>query len=75
MKWKANTDAMIKKAYARLWMVKKLKSRRANLTDLIDVYMPTEESSTKKKNRKRNMTWFNPPYSANVKTNLGKEFL
>ena len=39
LKWKANTDAMIKKAYARLWMVKRLKSRGANLTDLTDVYI------------------------------------
>ena len=41
LKWKANTDAMIKKAYARLWMVKRLKSRGANLTDPIDVYIHT----------------------------------
>ena len=25
----------------------------------------------KKNNRSRNITWFNPPYSANVKTNVG----
>ena len=25
--------------------------------------------------RKRNVTWFNPPYSATVKTNIGKKFL
>ena len=25
--------------------------------------------------RKRKVTYFNPPYSANVKTNIGKEFL
>ena len=25
--------------------------------------------------RKRNITWFNPPYDAQVKTNLGKQFL
>ena len=37
LKWKANTVAMIKKAYARLWMVKRLKSSGANLTDLTDV--------------------------------------
>ena len=30
---------------------------------------------TKKKNRKRNVTWFNPPYSANVKSNVGRDFL
>ena len=30
---------MTKKACARLWMVKRLKVRGANLTDLIDVYI------------------------------------
>ena len=41
LKWRANTDAMTKNAYARLWMMKRLKVRRrgANLTDLIDVYI------------------------------------
>jgi hypothetical protein len=38
-------------------------------------YEPPTVSPTKKKNRKRNMTWFNPPYSMNVKSNIGKEFL
>ena len=28
-----------------------------------------------KKNRTRNITWFNPPFSKNVKTNVGKKFL
>ena len=30
---------------------------------------------SKKKKRKRNITWFNPPFSEHVKTNIGKEFL
>ena len=30
---------------------------------------------TTKKNRKRNIIWFNPPYNKNVKTNIGKIFL
>ena len=30
---------------------------------------------TKKKNRKRNILWFNPPWNSEVKTNVGKEFL
>ena len=29
----------------------------------------------KPKNRKRKVIWFNPPYSANVKTNIGKIFM
>ena len=32
---------------------------------------PTED----KKSRKRKITWFNPPYSKNVQTNIGKQFL
>ena len=28
-----------------------------------------------KNNRKRNITWYNPPYSKNVKTNIGHHFL
>ena len=31
--------------------------------------------SKKKKKKKRNITWFNPPFSQHVKTNIGKEFL
>ena len=38
-------------------------------------FQPPQELTTKKRNRKRNITWFNPPYSANVQTNVGKEFL
>ena len=30
---------------------------------------------TKQKNRNRKVTWFNPPFSKNVKTNIGKQFL
>ena len=30
---------------------------------------------SKKKKRKRDITWFNPPFSEHVKTNIGKEFL
>ena len=28
----------------------------------------------KRKNRRRNITWFNPPYSQNVSTNIGRRF-
>ena len=31
--------------------------------------------SHKKKSRKRNIVWFNPPFSEHVKTNIGKVFL
>ena len=38
-------------------------------------YEPLTEPIDKKKNRKKPVTWFNPPYSINVKSNIGKEFL
>ena len=34
-----------------------------------------EGERKKKKNRKRKITWFNPPFSNNLKTNLGREFI
>ena len=36
--------------------------------------VPTNNTNQKKK-RKRKIIWFNPPYSMNVKTNIGKSFL
>ena len=36
-------------------------------------YVKTNGSA--KRSRKRNIVWFNPPYSDHVKTNIGKEFL
>ena len=36
---------------------------------------PTPDSSQKSRNRQRNITWFNPPYSQNVETKVGKCFL
>ena len=41
-------------------------------------FEPPETNRTKKKNKNRkrnNVCWFNPPFSLNVKTNVGKEFL
>ena len=32
-------------------------------------------NSGKSRNRQRHITWFNPPYSTNVTTNIGKKFL
>ena len=41
------------------------------------IYTPVIESnnSERKKTRKRKIIWFNPPYSINVETNIGKTFL
>ena len=38
LSWKSNTENMVKKAYKRLWMVKRLKQKGANLEDLVDIY-------------------------------------
>ena len=35
----------------------------------------SEKSNVKKKRRKRQITWFNPPFSMNVKSSVGKQFL
>ena len=35
----------------------------------------TEPNQSKKRNRKRNITWFNPPFSLSVSTCTGKRFL
>ena len=40
-----------------------------------DVSMKYDEKKKKRRNRKRNVLWFNPPFSKNVKTNVGKIFL
>ena len=33
------------------------------------------ENSSRRRQRKRNITWFNPPFSKNVSTNIGRKFL
>ena len=33
------------------------------------------EEQTRRKNRKRKIIWFNPPYSESVKSNIGRQFL
>ena len=39
-------------------------------------YKPTINQNNKlKNNRKRNITWFDPPYSKHVASNIGKQFL
>ena len=38
-------------------------------------YKANIDTPSNKKERKRNVIWFNPPYSKNVKTNIGKIFL
>ena len=37
--------------------------------------MVYQQPAKKSKNRKRNILWFNPPYSMSSETNVGREFL
>jgi hypothetical protein len=36
---------------------------------------PTSQNTVNSRSRKRNMTWYNPPFSQNVATNIGQTFL
>ena len=38
LSWKSNTNQMVKKAYKRLWIIKRLKNRGANMDDLKEIY-------------------------------------
>ena len=38
-------------------------------------FEPTQEKPKKKKTSSKPVTWFNPPFSLNVKSKVGKEFL
>ena len=38
-------------------------------------FNPQDQNQRSRKSRRRNVTYFNPPYSRNIKTNIGKEFL
>ena len=38
-------------------------------------YQQPKENNQNKKKRKRNIIWFNPPYSKSVKTNIGRIFI
>lgn len=42
---------------------------------LMEYKCQANERKQKKKKRKRDIIWFNPPFSANVKTNVGAKFL
>ena len=38
-------------------------------------YNQNKDKTKKKRNRKRNIVWYNPPFSKSVKTDLGRKFL
>ena len=39
------------------------------------VYTNNDTTQTHRRNRKRNIIWFNPPYTKSVETNIGRTFL
>ena len=39
MKWAANTDNMVKKAFKKLWVIRRLKGLGAGTNDLVDLYV------------------------------------
>ena len=41
----------------------------------IALHQHVKTNGSAKRSRKRNIVWFNPPYSDHIKTNIGKEFL
>ena len=45
----------------------------AGYSDILKYELPINPQ--RKRNRTRKIVWFNPPYSENVATNIGKEFL
>ena len=42
---------------------------------LVDENSPVNQNDNNEKKKKGNVIWYNPPYSANVKTNIGKKIL
>ena len=50
--------------------------RKAGYGDKLELeYVERKEEGKKKRNRGRRITWFNPPFSITVRTDVGKEFL
>ena len=48
---------------------------RAGYKHKLEFEEPTNQQGKKKRQRKRNISYFTPPYNTNVKTRIGKEFL
>ena len=55
-------------------MPKQNMKTRSKLQDTQQILNLTP-TGQKKRNRKRNIIWFNPPFNKNIKTNIGKTFL
>ena len=43
--------------------------------DYVLEYHPVENCTKKKTRRRRQITWFDPPWSSNIKTDIGRKFL
>ena len=52
-----------------------INKRLSNISSSQKIFNEAIPPTRKKKNRKRNTTWYNPPWDSNLKTNLGKKFL
>ena len=48
---------------------------KSGYTHTLKYEAANDNSPIKKRNRGRRITWFNPPYSSNVSTNVGARFL
>ena len=41
----------------------------------VSFWLTSEKALKNKRKRTRNITWYNPPFNSNVRTNLGRKFL
>ena len=49
--------------------------RESNFSDNLQYKTPTTKNIDEENQKRKSKIWFNPPYSKNVKTNIGKTFL
>jgi len=49
--------------------------KKSRYSHELKFHQQTRENHHNKTNRRKPITWFNPPYNRNVATNVGKEFL
>ena len=55
--------------------VYKVALAKSRYTSKLEYDPEAAKGRDKNANRKRRITWFNPPYSQNVKTKVGEKFL
>lgn len=49
--------------------------QKSGYSHILEYSSEKEHKQTSTRKRQRNVTWYNPPYSANVQTNIGRQFL